>query len=460
MGGLGMERGSFAWGGLLLLGMAASGLGAQSIALPASDPVGLARGGAGVAFGRSLEAGSLNPALLATLEDRRSAYVAAGMDLESAQLTLQSNQRTLFSSDRNRFLPALGAAWRVGDRIVLGLVFDTPFSRHQQVPRESTARFLGDRLDLRADRIQFQAGYKVSDRFSVGLGVGVARLTYDTGSTFRAQVALDPSLPVSASNPSQGLVETGAQQSGKGTAPALSAGFRFAINPRWTVGGALQSPLKASMSMTAGLDGRTPSIYANDGYAAPTQGTAAAAAQLLGRVSAKAGSGDLQLPWRATVGVRQRVNQLFTWEFDLRYLGSGQMQVPASAQLATPSGLITSPDLAAEAHNSSGMTLMGELSLDKRWTVRAAASFEQGWRAEPSVTPLLGGAKTAAFSAGFGFRMLGGELLGGYQFRQAKDVDSASLDGVWSRIGYHTTGTTTRVEGMGHLWSLGFRRSF
>lgn len=114
MGGMGMDRGSFAWGGVLLAGLAASSLGAQSLALPASDPVGIARGGAGVAFGRSLEASALNPALLVTVVDRRSAYLAGGMELESGQLTLQSNQRTLFSSDRNRFMPALGAAWKVG----------------------------------------------------------------------------------------------------------------------------------------------------------------------------------------------------------------------------------------------------------------------------------------------------------------------------------------------------------
>lgn len=460
MGGLGMVRGSFARGGALLLGLAATRLAAQSLALPASDPVGIGRGGAGVAFGRSLEASALNPALLATLDDRRSAYVAGGMELESGQLTLQSNQRTLFSTDRNRFVPALGAAWKAGGRVVFGLVLDTPFSRHQQVPMESTSRFLGDHLALRADRIQLQAGYKLSDRFSIGLGVGAARLTYESASTFRAQVPLDPSQVLSTGNPSQGLVETGLRQSGSGTSPAFSAGFRFAINPRWTVGGAVQGPLKASLGLTAEMDGRAPAVYANDGYGAPNQGTAAAAAQLLGRLSARPGSGDLQLPWRATVGVRQRVNQLFTWEFDLRYLGSGQLQVPSAARLSTPSGLVEAPELAVEAHSSSGMTLMGELSLGKRWTVRAAASVEQGWRAEPSVSPLMGGAKTAAFSAGFGFRMLGGELIGGYQFRQSKDIDSPSIDGVWSRLGYHATGTTTRIEGMGHLWSLGFRRSF
>jgi long-subunit fatty acid transport protein len=294
----------------------------------------------------------------------------------------------------------------------------------------------------------------------VGAGIGLARLTYGFGSTVRAQVPLDPSQPLSTANPSQGLVETGVTESGKGLAPSFSLGFRFAVNPRWTLGGAFQGPLKKSMDLDANLDGRTASIYANDGYSAPTQGTAAAAAVLLGKVAATPGSGDLQLPWKASLGVRQRVNQLFTWELDLHYLGSSQFKTPSGPQLSTPSGAVTAPVHPTDARNASGITLMGELNLDKRWTVRAAASIEQGWTSESTVTPLLGGAKAAAFSAGFGFKAWGGEWIAGYQFRQSKDVDSPSLDGAWSRLGYHTTGTTTRVEGMGHLYSFGFRRSF
>jgi long-subunit fatty acid transport protein len=455
-----MVRGLLTRGSALLLWLVASGLDAQSIALPASDPVGIGRGGAGVAFGRSLEASALNPALLVTLDDRRSFYLAGGMDLEAGELTLQSNQRTLYTTDRNRFLPAFGVAFRVGDRFALGLFGDTPFARHQQLPLESTARFAGDRMELRADRIQLQAGYRVSDRFSLGAGIGVARMTYSYGSTFRAQVPFDPTQPVSSANPSQGLVETGVRASAHGVAPTVSLGFRFAVNPRWTFGGSLQGPLKSSMTLAASMDGRTPTVYANDGYSSPSLGTSAAAAVLMNRVSAVDGSGDLQLPMRLTVGVRQRVNQLFTWEFDLRYLDSSRFKAPNGPQLSTPSGQVSAPAQSIEYRNASGMTLLGELTLNKSWTLRASASLEQAWTSEATVTPLFGGAKSAAFSGGFGFKVWGGELIAGYQFRQSKDLDSANFDGTWSRLGYHTTGTTTRIEGMGHLYSIGFQRRF
>jgi long-subunit fatty acid transport protein len=455
-----MVRGRINGIGALIVGLTGWGLQAQSVALPASDPVGLARGGAGVAFGRSLEAASLNPALLPTLEDRTSAYLAFGMELQQGQTTMQSNQRTLVTSDRNRILPALGAAWKLNDRWSAGLVFDTPFSRHSELPLEATSRFYGEKMDLEAQRIQAQAGFKVSDRFSLGFGLGMARLSYTYASRFRVQVPVDPTLPPDSSNPSQGLLETGVKEQGSGFSPSLSAGFRFAFNPRWTVGGSLQSPLRSKVKLSAGMDGRATSTYANDGYGPPQVGTDASAATVLGHLSALEGTGDLQLPLKAALGVRQRVNQLFTWEADLRYTGSKDFQTPGNAVLQAPGGTIASPQLAFNRKNAFGLGLMGELSLDKRWTVRGGASLEQGWTDDASVSPMFGGARTAAFSGGFGYRNWGGELLVGYQFRQSQDVDNPNLDGAWSRTGFRSTGSTVRVENMGHLLSIGFRRSF
>jgi len=115
----------------LLAGLGAPRLAAQSWALPASDPVGIARSGAGVAFGNNLEAAALNPALLATLRDGNSAYVSYGMELQAAQATLQANQQVQYSVDRNRSLPALGAGLRISTNTYI-------------VGFSSAARYYGD----------------------------------------------------------------------------------------------------------------------------------------------------------------------------------------------------------------------------------------------------------------------------------------------------------------------------
>ncbi|HLP30710.1 MAG TPA: hypothetical protein VK150_05065, partial [Geothrix sp.] len=73
----------------LWLGVAALPVAAQGMALPAADPVGIARGGAQVAYGYSLEAASTNPALLASLKEKAGFHVAFGIEASSIQQSLE-----------------------------------------------------------------------------------------------------------------------------------------------------------------------------------------------------------------------------------------------------------------------------------------------------------------------------------------------------------------------------------
>jgi long-subunit fatty acid transport protein len=124
--------------------------------------VGIARAGTGVAFGQSLEAAALNPALLVTLREDASAFLSAGMEMQSSQATLQSNSQVLFSTDRNRVLPAMGAAWKIRPDFFLGLKVDEPFMRHVDMPMAYSGRFEGQDLVLETHRIELQAGWSAT----------------------------------------------------------------------------------------------------------------------------------------------------------------------------------------------------------------------------------------------------------------------------------------------------------
>lgn len=444
----------------LLAGLSAP-LAAQSLWLPASDPVGIARSGAGVAFGQSLEGATLNPALLVTLRDASSAYVGLGMDMASAQVTLQSNQRSLFTSDRNKVLPSFGAAWKASDRLSFGLTFDEPFQRHGELPTESSIRFLTRSLDLKAERLEFQAAWAPRPDFSVGAGLGLARLSFGSTVSLRTQVPADPSLPVGASNPSLALVETDVHQKGNVTVPAFSLGFRWAVNPRWTLAGAYQGSLRGNLGLSANRGVELPIYVDNDGYSSTPTGAIiqTAGSALLAQAQYQPGSRRLVLPGKATLGVRHRMNQFFTWELDLRHLEGASTELPSSPSMITPSGVATS-QLATGFRSGFGASLMGELSFGRAWTVRIGAALDPALQDDGSINPLISGSRSASFSGGVGYRIWGGEINAGYQFRQNRDLDSAALEGAWSSTGYRTTGTKTRVEGMGHLWSIGFKRSF
>lgn len=443
----------------LAMGLAALPVAAQGVALPASDPVGIARGGVQVAYGYSLEAASLNPALLASLKETRSAYVAAGMELQASQVSLESNQRTWYSSGRNRSLAGFGAAFRVKPGLTLGLKLDTPFQRHGQFAADAPNRFMGDAIDFSGRRLEAQAAWAITPGLSFGVGLGATRLSYESGSTLRLGVPLDPTQPASTTNPVSGIVEQRAGESGSKTLPSYSLGFRWALSPRWTLGLVHQSGYQTDLALSSGLRGGMVGVYANDGLSPALLGTSSRATTLLGLATAGVGSGRLELPSMTTFGVRQRVNSMITWEGDLRWTAAG-LQMPGFAQIETPSGTTAAPATFARGKGHLGGGLSAEVELGKSWTLRAGAFLDQAAVDEAKVEPLLGGTRQATFSAGAGYRVWGGELSIGYQYRQSKDQDVTTLDGVWSAAGFRATGSRTRVEGMGHLFAIGFKRSF
>jgi long-subunit fatty acid transport protein len=444
---------ALAW---LMAGLAPARLAAQSWQLPASDPVGIARSGAGVAFGANLEAASLNPALLATLREDHSAFVAAGMELESSQGTLQENQMVLFSTNRNRSLVGFGSGFRLTPTLVWGLKLDQPFMRHVVMPLDYPGRFQGQKLDLQTRRGEFQLGWAFRPDLAFGASLGLTQVKY----------AWDNMVRTTVDNPSTssplGLMESDLRQSGARTVPSYSLGFRWAVNSRWTFGGTYVGPIRANLSMSAGYGSAPATFYNLSGYGAAPVGTSTLGAAQQAATSVQAGGGTLVLPGKAVLGVRQRVNQVFTWEMDMAFIQGAQTRLPGDPSASYGSASVSGPGGTNRFRNGYGINLMGELTLSKRWTARIGAELETALRQDEYVDPVLGGSKTSGLSAGFGFKMLGGELNVGYQYRQSQDADTPNLNGAWSHnSGYYTVpASTTRVEGMGHLWAVGFKEIF
>lgn len=457
------------------LGMGAAGLfavlpgaslAAQTPYLRGTDAVSIGRSGTGVAYGRSLEAASLNPALLVTLQDSRVAYLSLGMEMQASTSTLQNNGIKLTTSDRNRSLPAIGAAWKLSPTFALGVKLDTPVLRHGTLPAEATSRFYWEGIDLAVHRLEFQGSWALSDQLSLGLGLGLARISYASDVSVRTIVPENADLPYNAStNPALALAEQSLHQSGTATTGSFSLGFRYAVNPRWTLGGSYSKILKADLSMTASK-GRTGTTTAPNGYDIPdAEANAAAVRTVLGASQARAGSGYVEIPGVATLGVRHRFNRLFTWELDLRYIQGASQQLPSQASLVAPDGKPVAAPVAATGYcNALGVSLMGEISFTKRLTGRLGIAIDAATVEDQAVNPVLGGTASSAFSMGVGYVIWGGELNVGVQVRQSKDTDTDRLDLAWGlkngQPNIQSTGTKTRAEGTGYTWAVGFRRSF
>jgi long-subunit fatty acid transport protein len=443
----------------LLAGAGTLSLGAQSMALPAADPVGIARSGAQVAYGFSLEAASTNPALLASLKEQSGFHVALGRDMMGLQQSLEANQRTYESLERNRTLAAFGLATRLNSAWTLGLKLDQPYMRHAELATGAPTRFQGTGIDLSTHRLEAQAAWAFSPALSLGFGLGVARLSYGSTSLLRLGVPQDPTLAASATNPLEGLVEQGVGQDGHKVVPSYSLGLRWALSPRWTLGFTHQSGLKGDLALTGSYLGASTGLYGNDGLSSAPIGTATRAAVLLATASPLATTATLQLPSQTTLGMRHRISPMITWEADLRWT-SANLRVPALPSVGTPSGTVNAPITLPEGKSHFGLQVSAEVELSKFWLLRGGLALEQRSIEETNIEPLLGGARTSAFSFGAGYRTWGGELSIGYQYRQSEDQDTRKGDGVWSATGYRPTGTRVRLEGMGHLLALGFRKSF
>lgn len=447
----------------LSLGVGVLPLAAQSMALPASDPVGIARGGAQVAYGYSLEAASLNPALLAGLREKGGVYLAAGVEMAATQQSLESNQeagqKSYFSFDRNRAIGGLGLALKWTPALTVGLKLDTPFLRHGRLKDDAPSRYLGDGIDITSRRLELQAAWAFNPNLSLGLGLGVARLGYDASSVLRLGVPNDPTQVASGTNAINGLTERRVGESGHKVVPSYSLGVRWALNPRWTLGLVHQSGLKGDISMQAEFRDGSLGTFDNDGLSVGPVGAEARATTLVGLSHPVAGTGTLALPAQTTLGVRHRLTPFITWEADLRWT-SASLKVPTFATVDTPSGTVAAPVQLPEGKGHLALLLSSEVELGRAWTVRAGMTFDQRSVEEGVAEPLLGGTRTASFSAGVGYRLWGGEWSLGYQYRQSEDQDTNRLNGVWSATGFRSVGTRARMEGMGHLFALGFKKSF
>jgi long-subunit fatty acid transport protein len=278
----------------------------------------------------------------------------------------------------------------------------------------------------------------------------------------RLNLPNDPSASASATNLVNGLVEQRIGQSGNKVVPSYSLGVRWALNPRWTMGFTHQSGLKGDLDLKAGFRDANLGIFANDGLSTASIGTAARAtgpAGLLAYSGVIPGHGTLELPSQTTLGLRHRITPMMTWEADLRWT-SANLQVPAFAAVQTPSGVVSAPAQLPRGKSHLGLSASMEIELGKFWILRSGLALDQRSIEESTAEPLLGGSRTAAFSIGAGYKLWGGELNLGYQFRQSEDQDTRRLNGVWSDSGFRSVGTRMRMEGMGHLVALGYRMSF
>jgi long-subunit fatty acid transport protein len=213
------------------------------------------------------------------------------------------------------------------------------------------------------------------------------------------------------------------------------------------------------LALSAGYFGG-PSYVGTNGYPPVLAGSGAQGAAMLARSTPRPGEGSFKLPGKATLGVRNRVNNLFTWELDI-HATQGGLRMPAWASLDTPNGTVSAPGEVPTTKSTVGFSALGEVDLTKSLVLRGGVSFDPATLDATQTNAVLGGASSATFSIGATYRIWGGELSAGYAYRQSRDVVvPGGTDGTWDQGGYAPSTTPARIEGMGHLLSVGYKFAF
>ena len=241
-------------------------------------------------------------------------------------------------------LPSLGGAWKLSDRVTLGLSVASPYSFTSYYEGDSWTRYDALKSRLLTADIQGTVAVRVTDWLDLGAG---ASLVYADATLTSAMPNLSPLLP------------DGRQ---KLTGDGWDAG--------WTVG----AQLRPSSTLTIGASYRSKVEHDLDGDVSITGllGPAAAANLEIG------GKASFTTPWMAILGARWQVSDKLTLNAQVQRIGWSEFE---SIDVALP-GVVQVTEQDYEDVTTAAV------GFDYQW--RPDVTLRAGVQYDPTPTPDLG----------------------------------------------------------------------
>jgi long-chain fatty acid transport protein len=242
----------------------------------------------------------------------------------------------------NGYLPSMAAAWRLTDRVVLGLSVASPYSFTSNYPGDSWTRYDALKSRLLTIDVQGTAAVQVNDWLALGAGVS---LQYSDATLTSAVPNLSP------------LLADGRQDlTGDGWDAGWTVGFTATPNDRLTIGGSYRSKVEHT------LDGKVEI----SGLVGP-----AAAANM-----AVDGAASFNTPWMAVIGARYRLDDRWTLNAQVARIGWGEFE---SIDVHLPGGVTQVTEQNYEDVTTAAVGVDYQWRPD--WTFRAGVQFD------PTPTP-------------------------------------------------------------------------
>lgn len=302
-----------------------------------------------------------NPASIAGI-DRSEAYVGANMVLVNSKVvndgssitrpvppagltTAIGGANTAFDPINDGVVPNLGGAFKINDKLSLGLSVAAPYNFTTEYNADSWTRYDALKSQLRTVNVDGVIAYRVNDMLDLGVGF----------SALYADAELTNALPnISPLQPD------GRQSlKGDGWAYGYTVGAQVHPSKSLTIGASYRSKIDQKLDGTVTVGGLLAPIPAANNFSVD-------------------GQAKITLPWIANVGARWAVNDQWTLNASVSRVGWGEFD---AIRVTFPGGSSTS------VQNYKDVTTYAagvDFQASPRLTLRAGVQFD------PTPTPAVG----------------------------------------------------------------------
>lgn len=252
---------------------------------------------------------------------------------------------TAFDPINDGIVPNLGGAWKVNDKLSLGLSVAAPYNFTTEYNADSWTRYDALKSQLRTVNVEGVVAYRVNDMLDLGVGV----------TAMYADAELTNALPnISPLQPD------GAQSlKGDGWAYGYTVGAQLHPSKSLTIGASYRSKIDHKLDGTVKVSGLLAPIPAANNFTVD-------------------GQAKITLPWIANLGARWAVNDQWTLNGSVSRVGWGEFD---AIRVSFPGGGSTSPQ------NYKDVTTYAagvDYQASPRLTLRAGVQYD------PTPTPDIG----------------------------------------------------------------------
>lgn len=252
---------------------------------------------------------------------------------------------TAFDPINNGVVPNFGAAWKINDKLSLGLSVAAPYNFTTEYTANSWTRYDALKSQLRTVNVEGVVAYRVNDMLDLGLGV----------TAMYADAELTNALPNISPLQADGLQSL----KGDGFAYGYSVGAQLHPSKSLTIGASYRSKLDHKLDGTVKVSGLLAPIPAASNFTVD-------------------GQAKITLPWIANLGARWAMNDQWTLNGSVSRVGWSEFD---AIRVSFVGGGSTSPqDYKDVTTYAAGV----DYQASPRLTLRAGVQYD------PTPTPEIG----------------------------------------------------------------------